>query len=127
MHIARRLMLFGLLVAVLVAGWWFADRNTEPRVSVDFWIARTPEASLWQVLTVAFGAGALLATLVWLFEVARYGLMARRYRKTVARLESEIHQLRNLPLSEAEAPLQTRSAAGAGVSGPSGGPAPGGR
>lgn len=127
MLIARRLILLALVAAVLVAGWVFAGRNAEPRVAVDFWFVAAPEVSLWQALVVAFGAGALLATALWLFEVARYGLVARRYRKAVARLEAEIHQLRNLPLAEGAAPLEPRAEGEAGLAGPTGGPAPRGR
>jgi uncharacterized integral membrane protein len=127
MLIARRLLLIALVLAVVTAGIGFALRNTEPRVQVDFWLATAPEVSLWLALVIAFGVGALLATAVWLFEVARYGLVARRYRKTVARLESEIHQLRNLPLAEGTAPLEPRIESEAGLAGPTGGPAQRGR
>ena len=47
------------------------------------------------------GAGFTSASLF--YQVARKSLVARRYRKTVAGLESEIHQLRNLPLASSEA------------------------
>jgi len=122
MHIVRRLLGLALLAGVLVAGWQFASRNEEPRVQVDFWAGSTPEVSLWLALVAAFGAGAVLAAAVGLFEVARYSLVARRYRKTVGRLEAEIHQLRNLPLADEE----PRGAGGADLAAPRGGPAPGG-
>jgi len=122
MPIVRRLLGLALLAGLLVAGWQFAARNEEPRVQVDFWLRSTPEVSLWLALVAAFGAGAVLATAVCLFEVARYGLVARRYRKTVARLEAEMHQLRNLPLADEE----PQGAGGADLAAPRGGPVPGG-
>jgi hypothetical protein len=124
MLIARRLILLALLVGLLYLGWKFSSLNAQPPVRVDFLFGATPEVSLWKALVGAFAVGALLATALWLFEVARYALVARRYRKTVARLESEIHELRTLPLAESEAPLAARSGA---LAGSSGGPAPGGR
>ncbi len=98
MLIARRLLLILLLVGVLVAGWRFAAANSTA-VAVDFLVAQSGETALWLTLLVAFGVGALAATALCLFEIARLGLISRRYRKTVGRLEAEIHQLRNLPLA----------------------------
>jgi hypothetical protein len=121
MAIARRLLLLALLVGLLYLGWKFSSLNAEPLVRVDFLLGATPELALWKALVGAFAAGALLATALWLFEVARYALVARRYRKTVARLESEIHELRNLPLAEGEAPLAPRSGGALASAGPPGG------
>ncbi len=81
----------------------FVQQNADP-VAVDLLLAETRPASLWLVLLTSFGIGAAIAGGVCLFEVARYSLVARRYRKTVARLESEIHQLRNLPLADEALP-----------------------
>jgi uncharacterized integral membrane protein len=121
MAIARRLFLLALLVGLLYLGWKFSSLNAEPPVRVDFLVGATPELALWQVLIGAFAAGALLATALWLFEVMRYALVARRYRRTVARLESEIHELRNLPLADGETPLAARSGGALGTAGPPGG------
>jgi hypothetical protein len=125
MLIARRLLLLALLVGLLWIGWKFSSLNAQPPVRVDFLFGATPEISLWKALVGAFAVGAVLATALWLFEVLRYALVARRYRKTVARLESEIHELRTLPLAESETPLAARSSGA--LAGSSGGPAPGGR
>ena len=70
----------------------------------------------------SFGLGAAAATLLLLYRMAKQGLVTRRYRKTVRGLESEIHQLRNLPLAGGEgagpAPLTT-GAEGGSAAGPS--------
>ena len=60
----------------------------------------------------AFGVGAVLAVTLTLYQMAKLGLVARRYRKTVRGLESEIHQLRTLPLAAEEG---SASPAGAGA------------
>ncbi len=99
MHIVRRLLLLALLGAVVWAGVQFVRTNESP-VTVDLLLTQISGVALWLTLLVAFGLGAVLAAALCLFEVARYGMVARRYRKTAARLESEIHQLRNLPLAD---------------------------
>ena len=99
MHILRRLLLLVLLGAVVWAGVQFVRTNESP-VTVDLLLTQVSGVALWLTLLVAFGLGAGLAAAICLFEVARYGMVARRYRKTAARLESEIHQLRNLPLAD---------------------------
>jgi len=122
--ILRRLTLVALLLGLLVAGWSFAARNADPRIQVDFWWVSTPEAPLWGVLVAAFVLGAALAAAVCLFEVVRYGLVARRYRRTVARLEGEIHQLRNLPLADEDSPRRAAAAGSGGLAASPGGSPP---
>jgi hypothetical protein len=60
------------------------------------------EVRLWAALLAAFAGGAVLAGLAMAYRVARLGLLARRYRKIIRGLESEVHQLRNLPLTDEE-------------------------
>jgi len=64
---------------------------------------RLPDLPLWIVVGVAYflGIGTASAALTW--KIMKQALAGRRYRKTVAGLESEIHQLRNLPLEGADA------------------------
>jgi len=99
---ARRLLAvlaFGLL---LVAGWSFAA-NHGTRVTLDFWLGQWSEVPLWLALCAAFAAGAVLVGLFAGWGLARARLERRRYRSSIAGLESELHQLRNLPLAaEAE-------------------------
>ena len=45
---------------------------------------------------------AVVAALLTFYQMAKLGLVARRYRKAVRGLESEVHQLRNLPLADDE-------------------------
>ena len=113
MQTLRRLLAIALLGAVIWAGVQFVRLNEFP-VQVDLLLTQVPSVALWLVLLVAFGAGLALAAAICLFEVMRYALVARRYRKAVARLESEVHQLRNLPLADEGASLP----AGAPLLGP---------
>lgn len=102
----RRLVVAGLFVGALVVGWRFAERNADP-VFVDYLVGSV-DAPRWAILAGAFGAGALLASLVAGYQAARLALTARRYRKLARGLEDEVHQLRNLPLGPPD-PGSTRA------------------
>jgi uncharacterized integral membrane protein len=104
MKLVRRVGGIALFVAVLVVGWRFAASNAGP-VTVDLLLERAPDVPLWVALLLAFGSGAAVTGVYALYKVARASLEVRRYRKAVASLEAEIHQLRNLPLvAESAAP-----------------------
>ena len=87
----------------LYLAWKLATTNSV-LVDVDFLAGRVEEVALWKVLAFAFATGAMGVGLFGTFQLARSGLVARRYRKRLASLEAEIHQLRNLPLAPEEAP-----------------------
>ena len=97
MRIVRRLVLLALFVGILVLGWSFASRNAEP-VTVSYVLGEVPSVPLWAVILASFVAGAAVAGVLSMFELTKQSLVARRYRKTAEGLESEIHQMRNLPL-----------------------------
>lgn len=101
MKILRLGIVLALVGAVVVAAVQFVQRNELP-VTVDLWFTVVPDVALWLLLLAAFGLGAAVVGLLSLFELARQALVARRYRRAAARLESEIHQLRTLPLADAE-------------------------
>jgi hypothetical protein len=105
----RRLVPMGVGAGLLYLAWLIVTANGEP-VKVDFLIGRI-EIAVWQALGAAFVLGAALAGLYALYQMARGGLVSRRYRKQLANLESEVHQLRNLPLAPEEAPADERSRA----------------
>jgi uncharacterized integral membrane protein len=115
MLVTRRIFAVAVFAAVLIAGWRFASDNSTT-VTVSYWIGEFTEVALWLALAVAFGGGALLVGLVAAYELAKAGLVARRYRQTVAELEDELHQLRNLPLAAEEA-ARSDDAVGAVVRG----------
>jgi len=94
---ARRLMAITALGGIVLAVWRFAVENATA-VTVRLLVGEASDVALWLALFVAFAAGALAVGFGSLIQFARSALIARRYRKTVAGLEAEVHQLRNLPL-----------------------------
>ena len=102
MVLIRRLMVAVIFAATLIVGWTFAARNAGS-VAVDVLAVRVPDVKLWLALLIAFAAGASLAGTIGMLSLAKAGMIARRYRRTVAGLESEVHQLRNLPLASGDA------------------------
>ena len=101
MKILRRLIGLVLGVAALYGAYRLAQANGDP-VTVDYVYGTLPEAPQWMVVGAAFLSGAALTALLLTYRLAKQGLVARRYRKTVRGLESEIHELRNLPLAGGE-------------------------
>jgi uncharacterized membrane protein YciS (DUF1049 family) len=97
----RRLLLLLLLAAILFAAWRFGVRNAEP-VTVYAFVGEFSGVALWAALASAFALGAAVMGLLAAFQLAKTGLLARRYRRALAGLEAEVHQLRNLPLSPDE-------------------------
>jgi len=101
MKILRRVLVFGLAIAALVLGYRLAQANGQ-LLTLDLLYVKVPDVAQWMVVLGAFATGAVLAVVLTVYQMAKLGLVARRYRKTVRGLESEIHQLRNLPLAEEE-------------------------
>jgi uncharacterized integral membrane protein len=97
----RRILGVGLLLLVLYAGWRLAAANSTP-VTVSYVFGEFEGVEHWRTLLVAFVVGAGVMSLLLVYEVIKAWLMRRRYRHRVAELESEVHQLRNLPLSADE-------------------------
>ena len=107
MRIVRRLLLAVVVVALLYVGWRFPTENSQP-IRVHYVFGSIEEVPVWAALVVSFLLGAGVAGLLAFFKVTRQGLETRRYRKAARDLESEVHQLRNLPLSAEEAPSEPR-------------------
>jgi len=87
-----------LFVAALWIGWSFRAGNASS-VDLDLIWLRLEGVALWWVILMAGGAGALLAGGGVGFAWLRARLLNRRYRKRIRQLESELHQLRSLPLA----------------------------
>jgi uncharacterized integral membrane protein len=101
MRLLIRLFWVALGVGVMVLGWKFAAANAE-NVGISYVFGELAPIPVWLALLGAFAAGAALASLAAFFQMAKLGLVARRYRKSVRGLEAEVHQLRSLPLAGAE-------------------------
>ena len=103
MQIARRLALAALFFAVLVMGWRFAaDHSSEVVIRTP--VSSGTHVSLWVALLASFGLGVVLTGTIATVRLARQGLLSRRYRSVIRGLESEVHQLRNLPLGAGDLP-----------------------
>ncbi len=114
MRLARRLLAVVVFVGLLVAGWQFADSNAQP-VPVHYPGGVFEERALWVVLLVAFGCGVALAAFVAAVRGAQLRLVSRRYRRLTDSLQSEVHQLRSLPLSDQPQTLESGSVSPAGM------------
>ena len=98
-----------LVVLALFGGLFFValrfSSTNATEIPVDLLLYQVPAVPIWLALLIAFGVGALAAGLSFSYEVVKKSLVARRYRKAVRGLESEIHQLRNLPLAATDSAL----------------------
>ncbi len=103
MRVVKRLLGIAVFGGVMVLGWRFAAKNSSP-VTVDVIVTQFADVSLWLMIVITFGVGVAVASLAGMYKVARQGMTVRRYRKTVRSPESEVHQLRNLPLGEEGGP-----------------------
>ena len=107
MRIVRRLLWLAVFVTVLVGGWKFALANAV-EVRFDYLFGQLEAVREWMLVLVSFGLGAVAGVAFCLLEMARLGMLSRRYRKLLGRLEAELQSLRSLP-------LRPGSPAGAGV------------
>jgi uncharacterized integral membrane protein len=97
-RVLRRLLVLAIFVALFLGAWRFVNGNVAP-IDLDLVFFHLPSIPLWVALLGAFVLGALCASASLFYELAKKSFAARRYRKQLAGLESEIHQLRNLPLA----------------------------
>ena len=101
----KRLLLWTLglafFVGALWTGWSFRAGNSGP-IDLDLIWMQVPNVEPWRVILLALGLGAVLASVLVGFGWLRARLLNRRYRSTIQRLESELHQMRSLPLSGSE-------------------------
>lgn len=102
MRMLRRLLVVGLFAALFVATWRFVSGNGTP-TNLDLVFVQLHQIPLWSALLGAFALGATCAGASLIYELAKKSFATRRYRKALAGLESEIHQLRNLPLAAPDA------------------------
>jgi hypothetical protein len=102
-------MALALFVGLFVVAWRFASTNATEIAVVDLIVFQITAVPVWVALLIAFAVGALLAGVSLGYQVVKKNLLARRYRKVVRGLESEIHQLRNLPLAGTDSALALRA------------------
>jgi len=97
-QLIRRILGVGLFVGLFVFAWKFGKQNAAI-VDVYYGLGTRIGVTLGEALALAFVLGAALGALAMVIPYFRSRMLARRYRKSVDRLEKEIHELRNLPLS----------------------------
>jgi uncharacterized integral membrane protein len=102
MKTLRRLLVVAVFAALFFAAWRFVSGNGAP-TNLDLVFFDLHDVPLWSALLGAFVLGAASAGASLVYELAKKSFAARRYRKELAGLESEIHQLRNLPLAVPDA------------------------
>ncbi len=102
----------GLFVGLLWMGWSFRAGNAMP-IELDLIWIRVPEVEIWRVILTSIALGAIVAGTFVGFAWMRVRLVNRRFRRAIRRLEAELHEMRSLPLSEAEPQLggEVRAAA----------------
>ena len=100
MRVARRVLAIAAFLGLLVGGWVFAARHPQG-VSIDYVVGQTREVPLWVALLAAAALGGAAVGAVLGYQLVRLAMLVRRYRRTVRRLEIELHELRNLPLDPA--------------------------
>jgi len=109
MRMLRRVLLLAVFVGLFVVAWHFT-RGNEGEVVINLLALESPPVPIWLALLLAFGAGAGLTAGVLSWSLAKKSLLARRYRRAVSGLESEIHELRSLPLAGEDAPRDPEEA-----------------
>ena len=110
MRTIRRLLALALFVGLFAVAWRFASANAS-EIGIDLLLFRPSEVPIWMALLSAFGLGALAAGGTFAYQLVKKNLIARRYRKAIKGLESEIHQLRNLPLAGTDSALASHAGA----------------
>ena len=101
-----------LFVGALVLGWNFGAANATT-IDIDLLWLTVAQVTVWQMALACIGLGAGAVGLVASFLGTRGWLLRRRYRTTIRRLESEVHQLRSLPLEGASGGLPANAGDGA--------------
>ncbi|HPG28142.1 MAG TPA: LapA family protein [Myxococcota bacterium] len=102
MGFVKRAVLWVLGLGAIAGGWvlgWSLRSANVQVVDLDLIWIRVPNLELWWLVLLSIAAGFLLATLIVGFAWLRGALVNRRYRKSIRRLEAELHELRSLPLS----------------------------
>ena len=101
MQLKRNLTIVAVLaiiVSVNIVGWMFYAANTAV-VTIDLLGMAVIEVTVWKLALTCFALGAGVVLLLSGFLGLRGLELRRRYRKTIRKLESELHQLRSLPLT----------------------------
>jgi uncharacterized membrane protein YciS (DUF1049 family) len=95
----------GLFVGMLSVGWMFRDRNSNS-IDLELIWFQVSDIEIWWVILVAMALGGGLAAMPLSFAWLRSRLLNMRYRRAIKRLESELHEMRSLPLADNQPELR---------------------
>lgn len=101
-------LVFGvMLVLLLIVLIGFTIMNPQT-VSITLWTTTYTDVALGMVVIVALLAGAVLTSIVAIFEGTAIRLANRRLRREIHRLETELHFVRTQPLERTDAPATSK-------------------
>lgn len=90
---------------MLSVGWMFRDRNSNS-IDLELIWFQVSDIEIWWVILVAMALGGGLAVMPLSFAWLRSRLLNMRYRREIKRLESELHEMRSLPLADDQPELR---------------------
>ena len=98
----KRMLFWLVLIGLFVGALWliltFRENNSVP-IDLDLIWIRIPNLEVWSLILGSIGLGASLSLTVVGFAWMRGRLLNSRYRRAIKRLESELHEMRSLPLA----------------------------
>jgi uncharacterized membrane protein YciS (DUF1049 family) len=97
----RRLAIAAIVVVFVLIAAVLAYSNQEP-IDLDIGIARLEDVSLTVALAVTFAAGAVFGGLLSAFAMLKHFRERRSLRRELRRTETELKNLRSLPLHDAD-------------------------
>ena len=100
MTVLRKILVVVVLILLVCVAAVFAYNNPDP-IDLDIGLARFEGISLTLVLACAFGVGWLFGLASAGYAVARMAAERRRVRRKLHDAQSEVANLRSLPLNDA--------------------------
>lgn len=88
-----------LYLAVVIVLVMVAYANSEQRVDVTYFFGRTvPDVPVFLVILGSIFVGVLIAGVIAVAEHLKHGMRERELQREIDALESEVRELRNLPI-----------------------------
>lgn len=112
MNAIFKMLLYLALVIILVG---LAYANADQQVDVTYFFGRTlPGVPVFLVILSAMFVGVLMSGIIAVFEHLKHGRRERDLQRRIASLETEVRELRNLPLDTTLDPSTAADAGGIG-------------
>ena len=95
--IVKILLYMALVIVIVMVAYW----NNDQTVDVRYLPGRTfQQVPVFLVILSSMFLGVLVAGVIAAVEHFRHGMRERDLKRAIAALESEVRELRNLPLSD---------------------------